>query len=204
MEISLIVNYVVSLFMLCSPLTAIPAFLGLTIGKSKNYRNKLALILGFAVSAVLIISTWTGSMILNGIGIRISAFQCAGGIIVFLLALSMLNAEVSPIRQTEAEEKIKTAIPIVPLAIPLMAGPGSISGAIVAANLNSTLSSLVILTIADLCVGALCALTLYFATNLERRLGSSGVNIVTRIGGLILAALAFEIFAQGVEGMFFK
>lgn len=204
MEISLIVNYIVSLFMLCSPLTAIPAFLGLTLGKSKNHRGKLAIILGGAVSVVLIISTWTGSVLLEAIGIRIAAFQCAGGIIVFLLALSMLNAEVSPIRQSEGEEKVKKAIPIVPLAIPLMAGPGSISGAIVAANLNSGFTNLIILTIADLCVGALCCLVLYFAIDLERRLGPSGVNIVTRIGGLILAALAFEIFAQGIEGMFLK
>lgn len=204
MELSSIINYIVSVFMLCSPLTAIPAFLGLTLGRSKKNRSFLAIILGLAVALILVIATWIGSFLLDILGIRIAAFQCAGGIIVFLLGLSMLNAEISPMRQTEEEGNVKRAIPIVPLAIPLMAGPGALSGSIVAANLNSSFPELFILTACDLIVGALCGLILYFALELEKKLGPSGVNIVTRIGGLILAALAFEIFAQGAEGLISK
>src|SRR5690348_10511896 len=105
--------------MLCSPLTAIPAFLSLTQGMSKEVRSKIALILGVSVGLILVAGTWIGGAFLDILGIRIAAFQCAGGIIVFMLAISMLNAQISPMRQTE-EDRAKSVIPIVPLAIPVM------------------------------------------------------------------------------------
>lgn len=187
--------------MLCSPLTAIPAFLNLTQGKPKEVRTRIAVILGISVGLILVLATWVGSSFLEVLGIRVAAFQCAGGIIVFLLALSMLNAQISPMRQTE-EDTAKSVVPIVPLAIPLMAGPGALSGVIVAANTYRTFSSLVILSICGAVIGVLSALILCFGMQLEKKLGPSGLNVVTRIGGLILAALAVEIFVQGIEGLF--
>lgn len=202
MKIPIIINYFVSLFMLCSPLAAIPVFLNLTHGRSKEARSRIAVLLGVAVGVILVMTTWIGGSLLEVLGIRIPAFQCAGGIIVFLLALSMLNAQMSPMRQTEEEEKAKAVIPIVPLAIPVMAGPGALSGVIVAANTYPDLPDLLILSVCGALVGAATASILYFGMQLERKLGPSGLNVVTRIGGLILAALAVEIFAQGVEGLF--
>ncbi len=195
------INYFVSLFMLCSPLTAIPVFLNLTQGKPKEVRNKIAMILGISVGLILVAGTWGGGTLLKILGIRIAAFQCAGGIIVFLLGLSMLNAQISPMRQTE-DDRARSVIPIVPLAIPVMAGPGALSATIVAADTYSTFSDWVILSICGAGVGFVSALVLYFGMQLERKLGPSGLNIVTRIGGLILAALAVEIFVQGIEKLF--
>lgn len=187
--------------MLCSPLTAIPAFLSLTQGKSKEVRSKIAIILGISVGLILILGTWVGGAFLDVMGIRIAAFQCAGGIIVFLLALSMLNAQISPMRQAE-DDTAKSVIPIVPLAIPLMAGPGALSGVIVAANTYPTYTNLMILSLCAAVIGVITGLVLYFGMQLEKKLGPSGLNVVTRIGGLILAALAVEIFVQGIEGLF--
>ncbi len=189
--------------MLCSPLTAIPAFLSLTQGKPKNVRNKIAVILGVSVGLILVAGTWIGGAFLDVLGIRIAAFQCAGGVIVFMLAISMLNAQVSPMRQTE-EDTAKSVIPIVPLAIPVMAGPGALSAAIVAANTYATFSDWLILSVCGFAVGIASAFVLYFGMQLERKLGPSGLNVVTRIGGLILAALAVEIFVQGIEGLFLQ
>ncbi len=188
--------------MLCSPLAAIPVFLNLTQGRSKEVRSRIAFFLGAAVGIILLVTTWIGGSLLEVLGIRIPAFQCAGGIIVFLLALSMLNAQMSPMRQTEEEEKAKAVIPIVPLAIPVMAGPGALSGVVVAANLHSSFPDLLILSFCAILVGGATAAILYFAMQLEKKLGPSGLNVVTRIGGLILAALAVEIFVQGMEGLF--
>ncbi len=201
MKTPLIVNYFISLFMLCSPLAAIPVFLNLTQGRQKEARSRVAVILGVAVGLILIITTWIGGFLLEVLGIRIPAFQCAGGIIVFLLALSMLNAQMSPMRQTEDEENAKAVIPIVPLAIPVMAGPGALSGVIVTANTYNAFSDLVILSLCGALVGAATALVLYFGVQLEKKLGPTGLNVVTRIGGLILAALAVEIFVRGIEGL---
>jgi multiple antibiotic resistance protein len=202
MKIPVITNYFISLFMLCSPLTAIPVFLNLTLGRQKEVRRRIAIILGVAVGLILIITTWIGGFLLEVLGIRIPAFQCAGGIIVFLLALSMLNAQMSPMRQTEHEENAKGVIPIVPLAIPVMAGPGALSGVIVVANTYHAFSDLVILSLCAALVGVATAIILYFGVQLEKKLGPTGLNVVTRIGGLILAALAVEIFVRGIEGIY--
>ncbi len=200
MKVPVIVNYFVSLFMLCSPLTAIPAFLSVTQGRGRDERRRVGLWLGISVSIILVIATWIGGPFLSVLGIRIPAFQCAGGIVVFLLGLSMLYAQPSPIR--EGDEHTKAEIPIVPLAIPMMAGPGALSGVILASNIYSSLGDRVVLSICGVLVGAFTALIFYFAAQLEKKLGVSGLNVITRIGGLILASLAVELFAQGVEGLF--
>lgn len=203
MEFPLIVNYLVSLFMLCSPLTAIPVFLNLTCNRDRAERKRVGIWLGVAVAMILVITTWIGGPFLTFLGIRVPAFQCAGGIIVFLLSLSMLNAEPSPLRHTEGETvKVKSTIPIVPLAIPIMAGPGALSGVIVASNTYNTIPDRMILSICGVVVGMATAWLLHFGLQIEKKLGNSGLNIVTRIGGLILAALAIEIFARGVDGLF--
>lgn len=204
MNTPIIVNYLVSLFMLCSPLAAIPVFLSLTSGRSKVSRKRAAIWLGGTVGITLAVTVWIGSPLLAVLGIRLAAFQCAGGIIVFLLALSMLNAQVSPLRQNEEEEAVskKAVIPFVPLAIPVMVGPGSLSGVIVMAHIYPSIEELTALSFCGLIVGALVAVTLTFGSALEKKIGESGINIITRIGGLILSALAIEIFVRGIDGIF--
>jgi len=202
MQFSAVMNYFVSLFMICSPLTAIPVFLSLTQGRSVRERWRVGLSSGIAVAVILISTTWVGSYVLQFLAIRVASFQCAGGIVLFLLALSMLNAKISPIRQTEEEVTPKSSIAVVPLAIPLMAGPGAISGAPVASTTFSSFSDRCILSLCALVLGGIVTLLLCFSVQIERYLGSTGMNIVTRIGGLILGSLAIEIFFQGIEGLF--
>lgn len=202
MSPALVVNYFVTIFMLCSPLAAIPVFLSLSSGKTTSDRAKIAWKSGIAVSIVLVIATWFGGPVLNFLGIRISAFQIAGSIVVFLLALSMLNAEMSHMRHTDDEnEKKGFSMAIVPLAIPVMAGPGALSAVIVSSHKYAGFLDHMILSAIAISVGGLCTLSLYFALPLEKKLGPSGLNIVTRIGGLILAAMAVEILVSGLEGL---
>lgn len=202
MKTQLITNYFVSLFMLCSPLTAIPVFLNLTQGRTRDERRKIGLYAGLSVAIILTITTWIGGPLLAFLGIRVPAFQCAGGVVVFLLALSMLNAQMSPMRQTQEEIYIKLpSISVVPLAIPVMAGPGALSAVIVTSNTHHSLTDHLTLSICSLGIGVVAGLLLYFAIPLEKKLGHSGLNIVTRIGGLILAAIAIEILVQGLEGL---
>jgi len=202
MTMPAIINYLVALFMLCSPLTAIPAFLSLTYKKTKDKRRYIAAYLGGAIAIILSVTPWIGGPLLEFLGIRIAAFQCAGGVVIFLLALSMLNAQVSPMRQTEDEETSNTAIPIVPLAIPMMAGPGAMSSAISMASIYPSFTNHLILSICGIVMGAIIALILYFSIQLEQKLGTAGLNVVTRIGGLILAALAIDLLAQGLQELF--
>ena len=127
-----------------------------------------------------------------------------GGIILFILAMSMLNAEESPIKQTPEEQKERQSDmgAIVPLAIPIMAGPGALSSIIVSVNQFPGLLNQLIISASAIGVALVMCLLLYFATSMERMLGKSGINIINRIGGLILAAIAMQTLANGVLGLF--
>ena len=200
-----VVNYFVSLLVICSPFSALPILLVLTHGRSAQEKKQTGVVSGLAVALILIIVTWIGSPILRFLGISISAFQFAGGFVLFLLALSMLNAEVSRMKQNTEDQKEaqhKDSIAIVPLAIPLLAGPGAISTVVVAVNNYPGILNQVYMSLCGLFVGLTLSIILYFAGFVERMLGSTGINIVNRISGLILAAVSIEILAKGAIGLF--
>jgi multiple antibiotic resistance protein len=138
------------------------------------------------------------------LGIKLPAFQVAGGVVLFILALSMLNAEESPIKQTveEVKERKSESGAIVPLAIPIIAGPGAISSIIVDVNQFPGLLNQIVLSISAILVALVMGVILYFAANLEKMIGSSGINVINRLGGLILAAIAIQSLANGVMGLF--
>ncbi|MBS0651908.1 MAG: NAAT family transporter [Verrucomicrobia bacterium] len=205
MEFSQLLTYFVSLLVICNPFSALPALLGLTHGRSLQEKRRTGVVSGFAVAVILVICTWIGGPLLQFLGITVSAFQCAGGIVVFMLALSLLKAEVSPMKQTSEDQKEalhKDSIAVVPLAIPLMAGPGAISAVIVQVYSFPGVFNQLIMSVGGIAVGAVLGIILYFAGNVEKMLGRSGINIVNRIGGLILAAIAVETIAKGVIGLF--
>lgn len=202
MDVTYFINYFVTMLAVCNPLIAIPVFMNLTQGMSKEKRHSIGVWSGVSVAIILVLTTLTGGPILDFLGIRIGAFQCAGGIIVFLIALSMLNAEVSLMRQNPDESSYVTSnISVVPLAIPIMAGPGALSAAIIASRASSSFYDLLILSFCGIGVGAIAAILLYFAVPIQTKLGNSGLNVVTRVGGLILAALSFEIFFRGLTAL---
>lgn len=207
MNLSQWLSYFVSVLVICSPFSALPALLALTRGRSLEEKRKTALISGFAVGVILVVCTWIGGPLLQFLGISVASFQCAGGIVVFMIALSFLGADATRAqKETENEQEIqgKASIAVVPLAIPVIAGPGAISTVIVAAYEFPGLLNLLYLTLGALCVAGALGLTLYFAGTVEKWLGSSGINIVNRIGGLILAAIAVEMIAKGVIGLLGK
>ncbi|MGL4540279.1 MAG: MarC family protein [Candidatus Rhabdochlamydia sp.] len=204
MNFTQIVNYFISLLMVCSPFSALPALLNLTQGMSIKEKKNTGLIAGIAVGVILITMTWIGSSFLSVLGITIPAFQITGGIVVFLLAFSMLNAQVSRIKQTAEDQKEaqkKDSVAIVPLAIPITAGPGAISTVIIANGTHPGITNQVYMTICAALVALLIGITLYFAVNIEKFLGQTGINIFNRIAGLILAAMAIQMLAKGAIGL---
>ena len=205
MKATAFINYVISLIVICSPFSALPALISMTEGLSIEEKKRTGAIAGTAVGVILLAMTWFGSLILDFLGITLPAFQVAGGVVVFLLALSMLNAETSRQKQTREDEKAatrKASIAIVPLAIPLMAGPGAISTVIVAANSLPGFGNLVLLSFAAILAAFILGVTLYFSTQFEEALGQSGINIINRLAGLILAAIAVQTLSKGLVGLF--
>ncbi len=124
-----------------------------------------------------------------------------------LIAISMMHGKQSHTRQTPEEALAvsdRDAIAIAPLSIPLLAGPGAISNMIIAAEQSSSFWGHVSLSVPVAAVSALIWVTLKLSTNIAQKLGTIGINIVTRLMGLILAAMAVEFIAHGLVGLFPK
>jgi multiple antibiotic resistance protein len=205
MDIYQLTNYTVALFVVCNPFSALPALLRFTTGESIQEKRKTGLVTTFSVAVILLIVTWIGGPFLKFLGIKVPAFQIAGGLIVLLMSLSMLNAQVSPMKQTDEEKKEakeKENVAVVPLGMPIIAGPAAISTVIVNASIFPNFINLVYMTLCAGVVTLLMGVILYYAANLEKFLGKVGLNIFTRIGGLILAANSVDTLSQGIKGLF--
>jgi len=198
-------RFAITLFSILDPFAAIPLFLMLMEGRSRPEKARTARTAGLAVFAVLVVSALSGDLILRLLGTSLAAFQVGGGIVLFLMALSMVNAQMSPQSQTpeEAEEaSSRNAVGVVPIAMPLLVGPGSISATIITMQRGEGWlhNVVVIAVIAVICVGVWIVLRL--AVPIGQRLGRTGLNILNRIFGLLLAAVAVQIFASGLRGLF--
>lgn len=204
MDFTQFINHFIALLVISNPLSALPAVLRITRNQSLEEKRRIGLISAFAVGVILLVVTWAGIPLLMLFGIKLPAFQVAGGIVLFMMALSMLNAEESPIKQTPEEQKERrtSSGAIVPLAIPIIAGPGAISSIIVSVTEFPGLINLLFLSLSAVLVAMVMGALLYFAANLEKMLGQSGINIINRIGGLILAAISVQTLAAGLIGLF--
>ncbi len=204
MQLADVINYYTSLFVVCSPISALPALINLSYGRTVEEKKKIAITASIAVAIILTVVTWIGLPFLNAFGIKVPAFQIAGGFVLVLIALSMLNAQPSRIQQTsedQAEAFRKASIAVVPLAMPIMAGPGAITTVIVAASTWTGIVDHILLSICAALVALTTGSVLYFASHIERILKHTGINIVTRIGGLILASMAVQSIANGLHGL---
>lgn len=194
-----------ALFVLVDPLGTIPVFVSLTADETETERRRTAMVAIFAFAIVLIVATLAGQPLLQFFGIRLGSFTVAGGVLILLMAISMLNARISPARSTPeeaAEGAAKQNVAVVPLAVPLMAGPASISTVIIYSQRDGgwLLKGYVILCI--ILVGILAWAALRLAMPLSRRLGKTGLNNFTRLMGLLLAAIAVEFIVKGLVELF--
>ena len=167
---------------------------------------RLARIVALTVFLVLAGALFLGELLLAWVGISIAAFMVGGGILLLLHAVSMLQARTSSLRQTpeetmEASER--HAIGVVPIGIPLLAGPGAISSVIIYAHQASGgIFGFIMLLIPITAVCAVVWVTFLLAQPIATRIGHTGLNILTRLMGLLLAAMAVEIVARGLIRLF--
>ncbi|MDO9051803.1 MAG: NAAT family transporter [Methylotenera sp.] len=197
----------IALFAIVNPIGSVPIFISATNGWSVNDRAKTAKTAAFTVFIVLAVSAFFGDTILHFFGVSIPSFQVGGGILLMLIAISMMHGKQSGTRQTPEEAQTlaeREVIAIVPLSIPLLAGPGAISNMIIAAQQNSSFIGHLSLIIPISIVCIIIWLVLRLSVAISNRLGIIGINIVTRLMGLILAAMAVEFIAHGVVGLFPK
>lgn len=205
MSLSEFANYFVALLVITNPLSALPAILRITHHQTHLQKKRTALVATISIGFILLLSTWVGTPLLAILGIGIPSFQIAGGLVLLMLAFSMLNATVSPIKQTPEELKAQIDSDcgaIVPLAIPIIAGPGAISTIIVTVNHYQGIVNQLYLSLAAIFVTLVLGSVLYFSSVLEKIIGKQGINIFNRIGGLILASIAIQSLASGALALF--
>jgi multiple antibiotic resistance protein len=204
-------NYIkitTGLFIMLNPFVLIPVFLGLTGGLGKSQKMKVAFTCSIAVFVIMMISVFGGHHVLSFFGITINDFRIAGGLLIFLMAISMSRAKEheNGMRYSDKEHEVaKTKdsnIAVVPLAIPLMAGPAAISVSIIDAELCSTFSSKLILVAIIASLSLVLWVAMALAEQIGRFLGHTGQQVLTRVMGLILLALSIEFLVVGIKGAF--
>lgn len=205
-EWSELFKFGVALLAIVEPFGAIPLFIGAMGTMSAPDRARGARIVALTVFLVLAGALFLGELLLAWFGISIAAFMVGGGILLLLHAVSMLQARTSSLRQTPEETMEageRHAIGVVPIGIPLLAGPGAISSVIIYAHQASGgVFGVLMLLIPITAVCAVVWVTFRLAQPIATRIGHTGLNILTRLMGLLLAAMAVEIVARGLIRLF--
>ena len=195
-------KFSVTLLSVLNPIGIIPIFIGITKKSSQNQVNKISNSCSLAVIATLIVSLLIGQTVLEFFGISIASFTIGGGILISTMAFNMIKAESSGAKMNEDEiEHMQDLreMGIVPLAIPLLSGPGAISTAIIHAKSFSNTSHWVGAFIAIFAIGVLIKLVLSSSKKIGDKLGKIGLNVMTRIMGIILLAISIEMIIGGIK-----
>jgi multiple antibiotic resistance protein len=198
-------RFLTALVVILDPFLAVPIFLGLTAGYDQVQRARVALIVSLTVAIVLVAAALSGELVLSLLGTSLSSFRVGGGLVLLLMALAMLRAEADSMRSNPQEttaDPSHQGVGVVPLAIPLLAGPGAISTVIIQMD-RSTAPYHGLTVIA--CILLVCFalwLVLRLAAPIGRFLSPTALNVINRLFGLILAAIAVEIMANGLKQLF--
>jgi len=198
-------RFFTALLVILDPFMAIPILLALTTDYTDAERNRLVRTTALAVAAVLIVMALLGETLLHFLGTSLGSFRVGGGIVLFLMALAMLQAQADSMRTSPQEERSaasRASIAVVPLAIPLLAGPGAMSTVIIAMHRSAEPHHAALIIGIIVLVSLILWLVLRLARPIGRVLGDIGLNILNRLFGLILAAIAVEVIANGLKQLF--
>lgn len=198
------IKFGVALLSIINPIGAIPIFLSITREHGQEEIKKISSSCAVAIFITILISLLIGQHILVFFGISIASFRIGGGFLLFTMALSMLQAKNNntKLNKKEMEFQDPNEVGIVPLAIPLLAGPGAISTSIIKAESLTGTGTWVGIIIVLAVIALLVKLVLNFSRTIGEKLGTLGLNVMTRIMGLILMALSVEFVTGGLKELF--
>jgi len=188
----------VTLFVILDPFGAVPIFLSLVGNRGRTEQRKLAL--QGATSSLLIICSFAvfGQIILNYLHISLSALQGAGGFLLFLTSMQLLTGTAT----SDEKNPDHVNIAMVPIGTPLLAGPGAIVSTMLFARYAHTTQHRVALGLAIIGVHLLIALALFASVSIMKVLRPAGVQLITRVAGLLVAAMAAEMIVAAIKGFF--
>ena len=197
-EWTFIIKTTIAMIAIVDPIGCLPLFLSLTGQHKKINKKNVVKMTAITVFIILVTSLFLGDKILNMFGISMPSFQICGGILLLIMAISMMLGKHQVIESGQNGESDKELIAFVPLSIPLLAGPGAMSNMIIAAHQAPNLINQSFLILPCLAVSLLIWLTLSFAENISRVIGAIGTKIITRVMGLLLGSMAIEFITRGI------
>lgn len=192
----------ISLFAIIDPFGIIPIIIAFTAGMTAQKRDRVGRIASLAVLVILIAALLLGEAILSFFGISIHSFRTAGGILLLLMAINMLIGDKPRVTPDDTDGDATSSVAIVPLSTPLLAGPGAISTVILDAHKGSNVGHYGAMALVLVLLSLIVWITFLIAPWVSQRLGKIGSSIVTRMMGLLLAAIAVEFIAGGLRGLF--
>jgi len=196
-------SFVVALFSMMNPIGNLGIFAGMTSNRPKGEVARIAWSSAAAISVILLIVVWAGSMAMQLFGITVDTLRASGGIIILLIGLRMLfnNSDHKHSDDELEEAGSSDSIAVVPIAIPIVAGPGTIATVLVAVEHSEGVFGKMEFSIVIVLMAALCGLLFSFATPISRRLGASGMGVVTRVMGMVLAAIAVGMITESLKSL---
>jgi multiple antibiotic resistance protein len=197
----------IALLAIVNPIGVIPFFIHFTQGFDRPQRQRTIRIAAFSAFCVIAVSALAGLQIIEFFGISLASFQVGGGMLLLVSALQMLNAQPAESRKDDLSEGHDKAdagasIAIVPLTIPLLTGPATISTMVIYAEKTRHWWQLGVLVGYGVVIGLAVWLAFSLSGRIARVLGKTGINVMTRLMGLILAALAVEVMSDGLIKLF--
>lgn len=200
--ISFLLAAFTAVFSVVDALGVVPVYIAMTSADSREHKRRTALRASITMALALAVFAASGEYILHFFGISIGSFRVAGGVLLFLLSVDMLRAQPSRQRTTpeeEAEGLEKPDVSVFPLAIPMLSGPGSFATVMVLMSHAHNVIERGMVFVAIALNGALTCAILLGATFAEKRLGKTGMNVLHRVMGLLLAAIAVQFVVDGVR-----
>ncbi len=197
----------ITLLAIVNPIGVVPFFIHFTRNFTPAQRRKTARIAATTAFLVIAISAVLGLQILEFFGISLASFQVGGGLLLLMSAIQMLNAQPAESKASDVDEGASRAdagasIAVVPLTIPLLTGPASISTVVIYAEKTANVWQLAVLVGYGLIIGLATWLSLSAAGKIGKVLGQTGINVMTRLMGLVLAAIAVEVMSDGLIKLF--
>lgn len=205
LEFAIFLQFFLGLVAAVNPIGIMPVFVSLTSHMPVEEKNKTALTANIAVTVILIMSLLLGQTLLDMFSISLDSFRVVGGLLLMTIAFSMMSGKLGEDKQNKQEKSeyiSREQVAVVPLAMPLMAGPGAISSTIVYGARYPTLLDTIGICITIGLFAALSWLLFRSAPYIVRLLGQTGINVITRIMGLVLGALGVEFIANGLRSLF--
>lgn len=197
---TLVLLYFTSFLTLMNPMGIMPVFLTMTSELSKRERRKTAIKAVVTATSVLILFAFAGEYLFHFFGISVAGLKVVGGVLFFVMGYDMLNARLSPLKiKPEDVDQYVNDISITPLGIPMIAGPGAITNAIVLMGESPDYSGKTLVIISILTVSLVLLLVLIGAVGITKLLGDTGNKIMMKLMGLIVMVLAVEFFFSGIS-----